>query len=91
MIQPPRVAQPALRILAGMSSARTIVSITTDTQGRDMVSAYGPAHWPRPGAADGGEAAGVQLPTTPNIDRLAARGTLFGTCIAASPLCTPAR
>ena len=74
-----------------MSSPRTIVFITTDTQGRDMVSAYGPAHWHRPMAADGGGAAGVQLPATPNIDRLAARGTLFGTCVAASPLCTPAR
>lgn len=70
-------------------SVPTIVFITTDTQGRDMVSAYGPAHWHRPaGAGDGGE---VQLPATPNVDRLAARGTLFGTCIAASPLCTPAR
>ena len=70
-------------------SVPTIVFITTDTQGRDMVSAYGPAHWHRPaGAGDGRE---VQLPATPNVDRLAARGTLFGTCIAASPLCTPAR
>ncbi len=64
----------------------TIVFISTDTQGRDMVSAHGPAHWHRSGAA--GE---MQLPKTPNIDRLAARGTLFGTCITASPLCTPAR
>ena len=71
-----------------MGSPPPIVFITTDTQGRDMVSAYGPAHWHRPGAAGG---ARVQLPATPNIDRLAARGTLFGTCIAASPLCTPAR
>lgn len=71
-----------------MGSPPPIVFITTDTQGRDMVSAYGPAHWHRPGAADGAE---VQLPATPNIDRLAARGTLFDTCIAASPLCTPAR
>ena len=55
-----------------------------------MVSAYGPAHWHRP-AADAGNGAEVQLPATPNIDRLAARGTLFGTCVAASPLCTPAR
>ena len=53
-----------------------------------MVSAYGPAHWHRPGAADDGE---VQLPATPNIDRLAARGTLFDTCVAASPPFTPAR
>ena len=66
--------------------------ITTDTQGRDMVSAYGPAHWHRPAAADGGGAAGeVQLPATPHIDRPAARGTLFDTCVAASPLSTPAR
>ena len=71
-----------------MGSPPPIVFITTDTQGRDMVSAYGPAHWHRHGAADGAE---VQLPATPNIDRLAARGTLFDTCIAASPLCTPAR
>ena len=83
--------RPALRILAAMSSPRTIVFITTDTQGRDMVSAYGPAHWHRPAAADGGGAARVQLHATPHIDRLAARGTLFGTCVAASPLCTPAR
>ena len=55
-----------------------------------MVSAYGPAHWHRP-AADAGDGGEVQLPATPNIDRLAARGTLFGTCVAASPLCTPAR
>ena len=73
-----------------MGSAPPIVFITTDTQGRDMVSAYGPAHWHRP-AADAGNGAEVQLPATPNIDRLAARGTLFGTCVAASPLCTPAR
>ena len=55
-----------------------------------MVSAYGPAHWHRP-TADAGDGGEVQLPATPNIDRLAARGTLFGTCVAASPLCTPAR
>ena len=71
-------------------SVPTIVFLTTDTQGRDMVSAYGPAHWHRP-AEDGRDGAGIQLPATPNIDRLAARGTLFGTCVAASPLCTPAR
>ena len=53
-----------------------------------MVSAYGPAHWHRADAAEGVE---PQLPETPNIDRLAARGTLFGTCITSSPLCTPAR
>ena len=41
-----------------------------------------------PAHADGGA---PQLPATPNIDRLAARGTLFSTCITASPLCTPAR
>ena len=71
-----------------MADRPPIIFVTTDTQGRDMVSAYGPAHWHRSGAADGGE---PQLPETPNIDRLAARGTLFSTCITASPLCTPAR
>ena len=43
-----------------MSSPRTIVFITTDTQGRDMVSAYGPAHWHGPAAPGGGGTAGVQ-------------------------------
>ena len=52
-------------------SQPTIVFITTDTQGRDMVSAYGPAHWHYPARGrDGGE---VQLPATPNIDRLGYR------------------
>ena len=71
-----------------MADRPSIIFVTTDTQGRDMVSAYGPAHWHRAGAAEGVE---PQLPETPSIDRLAARGTLFGTCITASPLCTPAR
>lgn len=52
-----------------------IVFITTDTQGRNMVSAYGD----RPGVA------------TPNIDRLAADGVLFENCYVACPLCTPSR
>ena len=71
-----------------MADRPPIIFVTADTQGRDMVSAYGPAHWHRAGAAEGVE---PQLLETPNIDLLAARGTLFGICITASPLCTPAR
>ena len=71
-------------VLWAMADRSPIIFVTTDTQGRDMVSAYGPAHWH-------GAGADLQLPATPNIDRLAARGTLFGTCITAAPLCTPAR
>jgi uncharacterized sulfatase len=52
-----------------------IVFITTDTQGREMVSAYG-------------KRACVE---TPSIDRLAREGVLFENAFTASPLCTPAR
>lgn len=52
-----------------------IIFITTDTQGRDMVSAYG-----RRGGVD-----------TPNLDRLASGGVLFENAFCASPVCTPAR
>lgn len=52
-----------------------IVFITTDTQGRKMVSAYGN----RP------------CVETPNIDRMAREGVLFENAFTASPLCTPAR
>ena len=56
-------------------SGPNIIFIVTDTQGRNMVSAYGPR-------------LGVD---TPNIDRLAAQGVLFENSFATSPLCTPAR
>jgi uncharacterized sulfatase len=52
-----------------------IVFITTDTQGREMISSY----VDRPGV------------DTPNIDRLAERGVLFENAFTACPLCTPAR
>lgn len=52
-----------------------IVFITTDTQGQNMVSAYG-------------NRAGVE---TPNIDRFANDAVLFENSFCASPLCTPAR
>lgn len=52
-----------------------IVLITTDTQGREMISSY----VDRPGVE------------TPNIDRLARRGVLFENCFTTSPVCTPAR
>ncbi len=52
-----------------------IVFITTDTQGSDMISAYGR----RPGV------------DTPCIDRLAEEGVLFENAFTASPVCTPAR
>ncbi|MFW5856884.1 MAG: sulfatase-like hydrolase/transferase [Planctomycetota bacterium] len=55
--------------------APSIVFITTDTQGQNMVSAYG-------------ERAGVE---TPCLDRLAREGTLFENAFCASPVCTPAR
>lgn len=53
----------------------SIVFITTDTQGRDMVSAYG-------------QRGGVD---TPNIDRFASEAVLFENAFCASPVCTPAR
>ena len=52
-----------------------IVFITTDTQGREAIGAYG-----RAPSAD-----------TPNLDRLAAGGTLFENAFTAAPVCTPAR
>jgi uncharacterized sulfatase len=52
-----------------------ILLITTDTQGQNMVSAYG-------------ERAGVE---TPSIDRFAREGVLFHNSFCASPVCTPAR
>ena len=78
-------------------SSQPIIFITTDTQGREMVSAYGPAHWHRTSGdqladksleSDNGT---LNLPQTPNIDKLASRGTLFRNCITTAPLCTPAR
>ena len=56
-------------------SRPNIVFIVTDTQGREVVSAYGE----RPGVH------------TPHIDRLAAQGVLFENSFATCPLCTPAR
>ncbi len=58
-----------------MATKPNIVFITTDTQGREMISAYG-----RNPSAE-----------TPNIDRLAATGTLFEASFTACPVCTPAR
>ena len=58
-----------------MSARPSIVFVTTDTQGRNMVSAYGR----RPGVE------------TPNIDRLAEQAVLFDSAFCASPVCTPAR
>ncbi len=58
-----------------VSSRPNIVLITTDTQGREMISSY----VDRPGVE------------TPNIDRLAHRGVLFENCFTTSPVCTPAR
>ena len=55
--------------------APAIVLITTDTQGQNMVSAYG-------------ERGGVE---TPNIDRFAREAVLFENAFCASPVCTPAR
>lgn len=63
-VQPPRADQRP-----------HIIFITTDTQGREMLSAY----VNRPGVE------------TPQLDRLAADGMLFENAITASPLCTPAR
>lgn len=58
-----------------MDKLPSIVFITTDTQGQNMVSAYGAR----------GEV------NTPNLDRLAAQGVLFKNAVCASPVCTPAR
>jgi uncharacterized sulfatase len=52
-----------------------ILFITTDTQGRDMISAY----VDRP------------CVETPHIDALAREGVLFENSFCASPVCTPAR
>ena len=52
-----------------------IVFITTDTQGQNMVSAYGK----NPAAR------------TPSIDRLAEEGVLFENSYCSTPVCTPAR
>lgn len=57
------------------SAPPNILFITTDTQGREMISSY----VDRPGVE------------TPNIDGLARRGTLFENCFTTSPVCTPAR
>ena len=56
-------------------SQPNIVFITTDTQGREMVSAY----VDRPGVE------------TPNIDKLAESSVVFDNCYVACPLCTPSR
>ena len=53
----------------------SIVFITTDTQGQNMVSAYGK----NPAAR------------TPSIDRLASTGVLFENSYCSAPVCTPAR
>ena len=52
-----------------------IIFITTDTQGREMVSAY----VDRPGVH------------TPQIDQLAQSSVVFENCYVACPLCTPSR
>lgn len=52
-----------------------IVFITTDTQGREMLSTY----VDRPGV------------DTPHLDRLAAEGVLFENAFTAAPVCTPSR
>lgn len=52
-----------------------VIFITTDTQGQNMVGAYGK----NPAAR------------TPNIDRLAEEGVLFERSYCAAPVCTPAR
>lgn len=57
------------------SRSPSIVLITTDTQARNMVCAYGD----RPAVE------------TPNLDRFAERATLFENAYCASPVCTPAR
>lgn len=58
-----------------VSERPNIVFITTDTQGRNMVSSY----VGRPGVE------------TPNLDRLASEGVLFENAFVACPLCTPSR
>ena len=52
-----------------------IVFITTDTQGREVISTY----VDRPGV------------DTPSVDRLARQGVLFENAFTTCPLCTPAR
>ncbi len=52
-----------------------IVFITTDTQGREMVSAYEQ----RPGVE------------TPYLDAFAETSVVFDNCYVATPLCTPSR
>lgn len=52
-----------------------IVFITTDTQGREMLSCYAQ----RPGV------------DTPHLDALARDSVVFDQCYTASPVCTPAR
>lgn len=56
-------------------SRPNIVFITTDTQGREMVSPYGD----RPGV------------DTPEIARIASEGVVFDNAFTTCPLCTPAR
>lgn len=58
-----------------MRERPNIVFVTTDTQGREMVSSYV-------------RRAGVD---TPQIDRLAAEGVRFENAVTACPTCTPAR
>ena len=58
-----------------MSDQPNIVLITTDTQSREMLSAF----VNRPGVE------------TPNLDRLAAQSVAFDNAYVVSPLCTPSR
>jgi uncharacterized sulfatase len=58
-----------------MNTAPSIVLISTDTQGSEMIGAYGA----RP------------CVETPNIDRLAREGVRFRRAFTACPVCTPAR
>ncbi len=55
--------------------APAIILITTDTQGREAIGAYG-----RCSSA-----------ATPSLDRLASEGLLFESAFTSAPVCTPAR
>lgn len=65
-----------------MSRPKNLLFIWTDQQRPDTIGAYTPRRIFR-GAH--------QAPSTPNLDRLAATGTLFENAYCAQPVCSPSR
>src|SRR5687767_1245369 len=64
-----------------------LLFLWTDEQRPDTIAAYSAGE---PSASKGGRRPGIQI-ESPNLDRLAAGGTLFQHAYCAQPVCTPSR